>query len=71
MMSAVLFGSTVALLAYIFYKWATANADYFERRGIRQMKPAFLVGNNSDALLGKLTVPEFAIRTYNQFPNEK
>lgn len=71
MISAVLFGAAISLLVYLFCKWATANNDYFEKRGIRQMKPTFLIGNNSDALLRKLTVPEFAMRIYNQFPKEK
>lgn len=71
MLSIILIIIALVLFAWVFYKWATENNDFFAKRGIPQMKPAFLVGNNSGALLRKFTVPEFAMHLYRQFPNEK
>lgn len=71
-MLSLLSGLTViALLFYYAFCWATRNNDYFAKRGVRHMKPVFLVGNNGGAFAGKYTVPEFAMKIYNQFPGEK
>lgn len=71
MLSFVLIIFLTILLAHYLYIWATKNNDYFIKRGICQMKPVFLVGNNGGAFLGKYTVPEFAKHIYSQFPGEK
>lgn len=71
MLLAILMVIVLLGLSYMFYDWATANNNYFEARGIRQMTPRFLVGNNGGVYLQKYTVPEFAMRLYKQFPDEK
>lgn len=57
----------IFLLSYAFYKWATLNNDFFERRNIKYMKPRFLI---PDAFTTKYTAAEFAQKLYNTFPNE-
>lgn len=59
-----------SLILYAFYKWATINNDYFERRNIKYMKPKFLVGNTGGAYVKKYTGAEYATRLYQAFPNE-
>lgn len=62
----------VALLIYAFYKWATINNDYFEKRGVSYMKPTFLVGNNGGFLfLMKYTMTEFLNMFYTANPGYK
>lgn len=66
----LLFGVTL-LLSYAFYKWATLNNDYFERRKIKYSKPSFLIGTTGSAFFGNRdTAAEFAQKLYDAFPNE-
>lgn len=65
----VLFAA-ILLLSYAFYKWATLNNDYFERRNIKYMKPSFLIGSTGVAFSNKYSAVEFAQRLYNAFPDE-
>lgn len=60
----------VVLIVYSFYKWATLNGKYFEKRNIKYMKPTFLVGNTAAIFTNKYTAIEFASKLYNEFPNE-
>ncbi|XP_031624489.1 probable cytochrome P450 9f2 [Contarinia nasturtii] len=62
--------AAVSFLIYAFYKWATINNDFFERRNIKYMKPKFLVGNVSGTYINKYTGAEFANELYQAFPNE-
>ena len=60
----------IALISYAFYKWATLNYDYFERRNVKYLKPMFLLGSTGDVILNKCTVVEFTQKLYQTFPNE-
>lgn len=60
----------ISLITYAFYKWATINYDYFEKRNIKCMKPKFLVGNTGGFFLNKYTAHEFSLKIYNAFPKE-
>lgn len=66
----VLFAS-IGLLLYAFYKWATLNNDYFEKRQMKFMKPYFLVGNTAGMFLNKYTATEFSQMLYEAFPDEQ
>ncbi|XP_031624496.1 probable cytochrome P450 9f2 [Contarinia nasturtii] len=70
MLGEILLIATVGLISYAFYKWATINNDFFERRNIKCMKPRFIVGNTGGLFTNKYTVTEFAQKLYNAFPNE-
>lgn len=61
----------VATLAtYAFYKWGTANNDYFKDYMIKSLKPTFLLGNTGQLFFSKLTAVEFAHKFYYAFPDE-
>lgn len=60
----------ISLIAYAFYKWATINYDYFEKRKIKYLKPKFLVGNTGGFFLNKYTASEFSLKLYKAFPEE-
>lgn len=60
----------IALIAYAFYKWAKQNEDYFVSRGIKFIKPTFLIGDITTLFLKKITAVEFANKVYNEFPEE-
>ncbi|XP_055314969.1 LOW QUALITY PROTEIN: probable cytochrome P450 9f2 [Sitodiplosis mosellana] len=62
--------AAISLIFYAFYKWATANNDYFERRNIKYIKPKFLIGSNVGLYLGKYTAAEFSDKLFHAFPNE-
>lgn len=70
-MSTVLLASTILLFIYAFYKWATANNDYFKKKGIPFAKPTFLVGNSGKLLFRKASAQENIIEQYNNFPDAK
>lgn len=60
--------TAILLILFAFYKWATLNNGYFERRNIKYPKPTFLFGNLAG--LFYKTAAEFAEETYNAFPDE-
>lgn len=62
--------TAITLVVYSFYKWATINDKFFERRNIKFIKPTFLVGNTGGLFLNKYTAIEFAKKLYNEFPDE-
>lgn len=62
--------ASVSLILYAFYKWATINNDFFERRNIKYKKPTFLIGNNIGASINKYTGAEFSHKLYQAFPDE-
>lgn len=70
MLGELLLTVVVLLIIYTFYKWATKNNDFFEKRNIKHLKPIFLVGNTGGFLLNKYTAPEFSLKIYKSFPNE-
>lgn len=65
----ILVGLTV--LAYVFYKWATANNNYWLDRNVKFFKPYFLVGNMGGFMANWYTWDYFSDYLYNEFPTEK
>lgn len=64
--------TAVLALLYAFYKWATINNDFFEKRGVSYLKPTFLVGNNGGFLfLMRYTMAEFINMFYTANPGYK
>lgn len=63
----------VAAAAFLFYKWATSTYDYFEKRGVKFLKPRFLMGSNSNMFVNKLSLPEIVQKWYSdsEMKNEK
>lgn len=61
----------IALAAYLFYKWAIKDNDYFEKRGIPFSKPTFLLGANTNMFFNKKSLPEVAEIWYKELRNEK
>lgn len=61
----------IAAAAYFFYKWAIANNEYFEKKGIAFMKPVFLMGSNSNMFFNRMSLPEVSLKWYNELKNEK
>lgn len=71
MIDIILLATGIGLSLYAFYKWATKNNDFFTRRGIQQMKPTFLVGNNGAFITQKMDATEYSLSLYEAFPNER
>jgi cell division protein FtsW (lipid II flippase) len=67
----LLFG--VIAIAFLFYKWAISNNDYFEKRGVAFLKPAFLLGSSSHVFYSKISLPEILKKWYSDslMKNEK
>lgn len=61
----------VALFCYFIRKWLTAHHKYFEKYGLRHMKPAIPFGNTFGFYAGQYSGPDFISMVYNQFPGEK
>lgn len=57
----------LSVTLFAFYKWATANSDFFEKIGIPYDKPFPLFGSQKDLVLGKISMFENVIRLYKQF----
>lgn len=70
MLGELLLFAAISLLAFAFYKWATLNNDYFEKRKMKFMKPTFLVGNTAALFTYKYTATEFVQMLYQAFPDE-
>lgn len=70
MLGELLLSAAITLLAYAFYKWATINNDYFQRRNVKFMPPKFLVGNTGGLFSNRYTATEYAQMVYNAFPSE-
>lgn len=70
MLGEVVLFAALSLIAYAFYKWATLNNDYFEKRNLKHMKPNFLIGNTAGLFFNKYTAVTFAQRLYQAFPDE-
>lgn len=71
MFGEILVIAAISLFSYAFYKWATINNEFFERRNIKYMKPSFFVGNTGGLFCNQYTVVDFARKVYQEFPNEK
>jgi hypothetical protein len=68
----MIFWLGVIAVAFLFYKWATSTYDYFELRGVKFMKPTFLMGSNS-ILFTRRSLPDTIKMWYNdsEMKNEK
>lgn len=71
MLSAILLATGVALCVYAFVKYMTLNNDFFTKRGIKQLRPTFLVGNLGSFFTRECSAAEFAQYVYTAFPTEK
>lgn len=60
----------IALGTYIVVKWVSKNFDFFEKQGVKFVKPYPLIGTNT-WLLGRENIAVILKRFYDQFPNEK
>lgn len=60
----------ISLFLFAFYKWATLNNDFFEKRNIKFIKPTFLFGSFPGRNFEKYTIAECAQMLYNAFPDE-
>jgi cytochrome P450 family 9 len=63
--------TAIGVCFYLFYKWATANNDYFVAKGVKFTKPIFLLGSNASIVTQKQSLVEMATSAYNAFPAEK
>lgn len=70
MIDGTLLLAAICLASYAFYKWATSNNDFFEKRNVEFMKPRFLFGNTGGLFFNKYDATEFADKIYKAFPNE-
>lgn len=59
----------VAAVFYLFYKWWTADYDYFVKKGVSYNKPTF--SSLIALFIAKKSLPEFIEDWYNEFKNEK
>ncbi|XP_055301644.1 probable cytochrome P450 9f2 [Sitodiplosis mosellana] len=59
------------MMLYIFYKWATANQNYFVQRNIKHLKPTFLLGNTAKLFTKRTSFAKWLNSVYYQYPNEK
>lgn len=67
----VVLSTIVSNALYQFYKWATENSDYFEKKQLKHLKANFLVGNTFGLFLKQYNLPEFFNSIYNRYPDEK
>lgn len=71
MFAEILLTLAIGLISYSFYKWAVLNNNYFKKRGIKSLKPTFLLGNMYGFFFNKFDATEFSSMLYNSFPTEK
>uniref|UniRef100_A0A1A9WIC5 Cytochrome P450 n=1 Tax=Glossina brevipalpis TaxID=37001 RepID=A0A1A9WIC5_9MUSC len=53
------------LIIYLFYRWATANNDFFLKRGLPHKKPKILFGNMWDMVLRRKSIIDVTLDLYN------
>lgn len=70
MIDVFIFVVVFSTFIYTFYKWATANNDYFEHRNLKYLKPRFLIGNIGEIYLSNFTAATFSKLIYQKFPGE-
>lgn len=58
-------------VCYAFYKWATINNNYFEKRNLKHLKPKFLFGNTIGLFMNRYRPADFVNSIYYRFPKEK
>lgn len=67
----LLFVFITGTLSYIFYKWATLNENYFQKRNINYMQQKSLNGNTLGLFWRRYTPAEFFDSIYHRFSKEK
>lgn len=60
----MIFWLALAVAAYLFYKWGMSNYDYFEKRGVKFLKPVFLLGSNTNMFHNKKSLTEMIQNWY-------
>ena len=66
-----LFLYLIPVAIYLFYKWATANYDFFEKQAIPFIKPLPLLGSNIGLFFKKKPLVQSMLEEYNKFNNDK
>lgn len=62
----------IPIAIYLFYKWATANYDFFEKQGIAcDKKPLPFLGSNFLLLFKKKPMVTTLMDFYKEFKHEK
>ncbi|XP_055696953.1 probable cytochrome P450 9f2 [Phlebotomus papatasi] len=61
----------VVLLIKFIYNEGYKNENFFKEKGIKFIKPKFIVGNSDNLFTRKQTSAEFFVNIYNYYPNEK
>lgn len=61
----------LAALIYAFISYVNKKYKYFEERGVKFVKPYYLMGNMYDFLIKKSTIQELGQNMYNKFPKER
>ena len=56
----------LAVAGYLFYRWAVANNDFFEKRGVPYSKPTFLFGNFVKMVFRQKSMFDIFIDLYNE-----
>lgn len=59
------------VVGFLIHKWATQHFNYFKDRGIAYGKPIVFFGTGKDLMMVKLSISEFVLKWYNDFPGEK
>ncbi|KAL9922238.1 putative cytochrome P450 9f2 [Glossina fuscipes fuscipes] len=54
------------LIIYLFHRWATANNDFFLKRGIPHKKPKILFGNMWNLVLKRKSLVDIIVDLYNE-----
>uniref|UniRef100_A0A1B0G7T9 Cytochrome P450 n=1 Tax=Glossina morsitans morsitans TaxID=37546 RepID=A0A1B0G7T9_GLOMM len=54
------------LIIYLFHRWATANNDFFLKRGIPHKKPKILFGNMWNLILKRKSIVDIIVDLYNE-----
>jgi hypothetical protein len=61
----------IPIAVYLFYKWATATHDFFEKQGIAYSKPLPLLGSDFSLLFKKQPLVVTLMEFYNKHKHEK
>lgn len=56
----------LSVAGYLFYRWAVANNDFFEKRGIPYSKPYFLFGNIKEVVFRQKSAFDIFISLYSE-----
>lgn len=60
-----------ATATYALYRWSTSTFRIFERKGLVFIKPLPFVGNFGGILLGKQSLLDFVLESYNAYGDSR